>query len=269
MAPQTTLAQLNELLNRAEARGVAIIRHMQRPDQYAATFDSFRRYIDEIDQFYVLVNLVEDQLPLFEPARREKLTHNLVNLRWQVCIVEVNATQVFIVRIGASNRPLPLGARDFLIRRRDRLTEIDAYYDQFNEKHALPKIEIELIEAVRSLLDRAIGKTQSLTDFLADAMQESVEAQNGNRLRSPNEIGTAPPKRKPVEFRVKVVHGRFYADGMSLQAVAEACADMKMTMDDLARQLEVSRSQLSLMLNGADAMPSRIHDALRNFLRKP
>jgi hypothetical protein len=267
MAPSTTITQLNELLNKAEAQGVAIIRRLAQPDDFAASFDGFRDYIDEIDQFYVLVDLVEEQLPKFEADRRDKLTHNLVNLRWQVCIVEVNATQVFILRIESGSRSLPLGSRDFLLRRRERLGEIADFYDRFNEKYALPKIQADLVEAVRALLDRSIVKAQSLTEFLADAMQESMVAQSGPALRSPSEFGM-PIKRKPVEFRVRLVHGRYFADGLSLQAVAEACADSKMTMDDLARQLGISRSQLSLILNGADAMPSRIHDALRNFLRK-
>src|SRR5262245_33660116 len=99
MAPSASHTQLNELLNKAETQGMAIIRRLAQPDDFATSFDGFRSYIDEIDQFYVLVDRVEEQLPAFDSGRREKLTHNLVNLRWQVCIVEVNATQVFILRI--------------------------------------------------------------------------------------------------------------------------------------------------------------------------
>lgn len=265
MAPNTTITQLNELLNKAEAQGVAIIRRLAQPDGFAASFDGFRSYIDEIDQFYVLVDQVEGQLPVFDPARRDKLAHNLVNLRWQVCIVEVNATQVFILRISDSS--LPPGSRDFLLRRRERVGEIAAFYDRFSDKYALPEIETTLVDTVIRLLDGAIGKSQSLADFLADAMRESMSVQTTTGLRSPSEFGM-PIKRKPVELRVRVVHGRYYADGTSLQAVAEACAESKMTMDDLARQLGITRPQLSQMLNGADAMPSRIHDELRSFLRK-
>lgn len=271
MAGQTTLAQLNDLLNKAELQGVSIIRRIAEPDSFAASFDTFRNYIDEIDKFYVLVDLVEGQLPQFEHGRREKLAHNLVNLRWQVCIVEVNATRIFIVRIGEHGRSVPLGARDFLTRRRDRLGEISSYYDSFGEAHALPKIETELIDTVRRLLDNTIGKSQSLPDLLAEAMQHSNEepvAQPPLRLRSPSEIASPVQKRKPIEFKVKVVYGRYYAEGMSVQAVAEACAESKMTMDDLAQQLGVNRTQLGLMLNGADAMSKRIYEDLREFLRK-
>lgn len=268
MAPSTTITQLNELLNKAEAQGVAIIRRLAQPDDFAGSFDGFRSYIDEIDQFYVLVDRVEERLPEFDAGRREKLTYNLVNLRWQVCIVEVNATQIFILRVEAGNRGMPPGSRDFLMRRRARLGEITTFYDRFNEEYDLPEIEATLIGTVTRLLDSAIGKSQSLTDFLADAMQESLTTQPAQQLRNPSEFGM-PIKRKPVEFRVRMVHGRYYADGMSVQAVAEACADSKMTMDDLARQLGITRPQLGQILNGAEAMPSRIHDALRNFLRKP
>lgn len=268
MPGQTTISQLNDLLNKAELHGVSIIRRMAEPDKFATSFDDFRKYIDEIDKFYVLVDLVEDQLPLFEQARREKLTHNLVNLRWQVCIVEVNATRIFIVRIGELGRSMPLGSRDFLARRRDRLGEITTFYDRFGEAHTLPRIETELVDTVRRLLDNVIGKSHSLPELLAEAMQQSdAEVVQQSRLRSPSEITSVTQKRKPVEFKVKVVYGRYYADGMSLQAVAEACAEQKMTMDALAQKLGVNRTQLGLMLNGADAMTKRIYDELRDFLR--
>ncbi|QDO98670.1 hypothetical protein FNB15_15900 [Ferrovibrio terrae] len=271
MPAPTKLAQLNDLLNKAELHGVAIIRKMAEPEKFAASFDQFRGYIDEIDKFYVLVDLVEDQLPLFEAARRDKLAHNLVNLRWQVCIVEVNATRIFILQIGEKGRSMPFGSRDFLQRRRDRLGDIDLFYDRFGEQHGLPKLQAELVDTVRRLLDNVIGKSSSLPDLLADAMEQSRDEPviQQPRLRSPGEItGSVTQKRRPAELKVKVVYGRYYADGMSLQAVAEACAESKMTMDQLAQQLGVNRTQLGLMLNGADAMSKRIYEDLRDFLRK-
>lgn len=269
------IAQLNDLLNKAELHGVAIIRKMAEPEKFAVSFDQFRGYIDEIDKFYVLVDLVEDQLPLFEAARRDKLAHNLVNLRWQVCIVEVNATRIFILQIGEKGRSMPFGSRDFLQRRRDRLGDIDLFYDRFGEQHGLPKLQTELVDTVRRLLDNVIGKSSSLPDLLAEAMEQSQDEPVIQQppLRAPGEIvsgmaGGVTPKRKPAELKVKVVYGRYYADGMSLQAVAEACAESKMTMDQLAQQLGVNRTQLGLMLNGADAMSKRIYEDLRDFLRK-
>jgi len=274
MPASTKIAQLNDLLNKAELHGVAIIRKMAEPDRFAASFDSFRGYIDEIDKFYVLVDLVEDQLPLFEAARRDKLAHNLVNLRWQVCIVEVNATRIFILQVGEKGRSMPFGSRDFLQRRRDRLTDIAVFHDRFGEQHSLPKLQTELVDTVRRLLDNVIGKSSSLPDLLAEAMQQSRDEPAASttmqpRLRAPGEIaGAVTQKRRPAELKVKVVYGRYYADGMSLQAVAEACAESKMTMDELAQQLGLNRTQLGLMLNGADAMSKRIYEELRDFLRK-
>ncbi|MFN3402356.1 MAG: hypothetical protein ACK4Z4_18605, partial [Ferrovibrio sp.] len=112
-----------------------------------------------------------------------------------------------------------------------------------------------------------------LPDLLAEAMEQSrdepVMTQMQPRLRSPGEIaGAIAQKRRPTELKVKVVYGRYYVDGMSLQAVAEACAESKMTMDQLAQQLGLNRTQLGLMLNGADAMSKRIYEELRDFLRK-
>ncbi len=273
MPASTKIAQLNDLLNKAELQGVAIIRKMAEPDSFAASFDSFRGYIDEIDKFYVLVDLVEDQLPLFESARRERLAHNLVNLRWQVCIGEVNATRIFILQIGEQGRSMPFGSREFLQRRRDRLSDIDLYYDRFGEQHALPKLQTELVDTVRRLLDNVIGKSSSLPDLLAEAMEQSrdepVMTQMQPRLRSPGEIaGGITQKRRPTELKVKVVYGRYYADGNSQQAVAEACAETRMTMDELAQKLGLNRTQLGLILNGADPMSKRIYEELRDFLRK-
>lgn len=273
MPAPTKLAQLNDLINKAELHGVAIIRKMAEPDSFAASFDDFRGYIDEIDKFYVLVDLVEDQLPLFENARRDRLAHNLVNLRWQVCIVEVNATRIFILQVGEKGRSMPFGSREFLQRRRDRLGDIDLFYDRFGEQHGLPKLQTELVDTVRRLLDNVIGRSSSLPDLLAEAMEQSQDEPAAMtmqpRLRSPGEIaGGVTQKRRPAELKVKVIYGRYYADGMSQQAIAEACAESKMTMEQLAQQLGLNRTQLGLILNGADPMTKRIYEELRDFLRK-
>lgn len=268
MQNPATNTRIHDLLNLAEMQGMSIIQRLAQPDSFTASFDAFRNYIDEIDQFYVLVDEVEERLPQFSDERRDKLAHNLVNLRWQVCIVEVNATRVFIVSISSAGRGVPRLGRELLMRRRDRLGEIALYFDRYNEAYALPKLETELFEAVRRMLDRAIGSHLPLPDQLAEAMQQSLATSAEPRLRSTNDIAGIPLRRKPTELRVKVIHGQFYADDTSLQAVAEGCADAKMTMDDLALKLGVTRKQLNQMLNGADAMPRRIHDELRSFLRK-
>lgn len=274
MPTPTKIAQLNDLLNKAELQGVAIIRRMAEPDSFAASFDSFRGYIDDIDKFYVLVDLVEDQLPLFESERRDRLAHNLVNLRWQVCIVEVNATRIFILQVGEKGRSMPFGSREFLQRRRDRLSDIAGFYDRFGERHALPKLQTELVDTVRRLLDEVIGKSSSLPDLLAEAMEHSQDdpvaaAPMQPRPRSSGEMaGAIMQKRRPAELKVKVVYGRYYADSMSMQAVAEACAESRMTMEQLAQRLGLNRTQLGLILNGADPMTKRIYEELRDFLRK-
>src|SRR3546814_9013727 len=50
-------------------------------------------------------------------------------------IVEVDTTQIFLVRIGEARKPWPLGSRQFLERRLTRLGEIAEYYDEFGETY--------------------------------------------------------------------------------------------------------------------------------------
>lgn len=269
MPPVTTKTYLYDLLNKAELQGTGIIARAANAEAYADSFQTFRSYIDEIDKFYVLVDLVEDQLPLFDPTRQALLAKNLVNLRWQVCIVEVNATHVFLVRISSAKRALPLGSRDFLIQRSDGIGKIENFYSEFGQSHGLQPIAETLLNAVRQMLADQIDRTQSFSDFGADTPErQGWQTRSETPSLASKPAVTMQPIAKTVEFRVKTVYGRFYADKDAVKAVSDACASANMSMDDLAEQFGVSRTQLSLMLNGADAIPTRMVDEIRSLIAR-
>src|SRR5690606_41349218 len=75
-------------------------------------------------------------------------------IRWKITILELDTTRIYLVNITRSGRRLPLGAREFLMRRLDRLSEIAQYYDRFGEEHELTPLNQDLIEAVRKLLQQ-------------------------------------------------------------------------------------------------------------------
>ena len=62
--------------------------------------------------------------------------------------------------------------------------------------------------------------------------------------------------------------GRFYADRDTVIAVSDACRVAQLSMDDLARQMGMSRPALVLILNGTDPMARGAMEELRGFVRR-
>src|SRR3546814_11592319 len=80
----------------------------------------------------------------------------LAEIRWRITIVEVDTTQIFLVRIGEARKPWPLGSRQFLERRLTRLGEIAEYYDEFGETYQLSELGSALMHAGEDLLKAQI-----------------------------------------------------------------------------------------------------------------
>src|SRR5690606_31372426 len=103
--------------------------------------------------------------PEFEESKQQPLRKHLSKIRWKITILELDTTRIYLVNITRSGRRLPLGAREFLMRRLDRLSEIAQYYDRFGEEHELTPLNQDLIEAVRKLLQQGIDAAPKLDEF--------------------------------------------------------------------------------------------------------
>lgn len=265
-----------KLLAQVEKQGLEIANRYRSGADMTGDFRGFRNFIEKVDHFYVFIDLVEERLPEFETDKQAALAKHLAEIRWRITIVEVDTTQIFLVRIGEGRKSWPLGSRQFLERRLTRLGEIAAYYDEFGEKYQLPPLGEALLLAVEDLLKAQLERAPDLDDFTLDLHQpDMISATPEHALRRPEDF-TAPRRLDPAparpagyrtaSFRVRELHGRFYAERDSISAIAEACRVSHVSMDDLARQLGMSRPALALILSGTDPMTTTTLDGLRKFL---
>ncbi|MFC3675218.1 hypothetical protein [Ferrovibrio xuzhouensis] len=265
-----------KLLAQVEKQGLEIAERYRDGADMTGDYRGFRNFIEKVDHFYVFVDLVEERLPQFESDKHAALAKHLAEIRWRITIVEVDTTQIFLVRIGEARKPWPLGSRQFLERRLTRLGEIAEYYDEFGETYQLPELGGALMHAVEDLLKAQITRAPGLDDFSADFRSYSaISATPARSLRRPEDFVTSRgadaaraklPGYRTAAFRVREMDGRFFAERDSISAVAEACRVSHVSMDDLARQLGMSRPALALILSGSDPMSSATLEGLRKFL---
>lgn len=257
------------LLAEVEKEGIDIVdRYQNGRDLGRARYQDFRRFVEKVDHFYVFIDLVEERLPQFDPDKQEALAKHLAEIRWRIVIVEVDTTQVFLLRIGQSRQPWPLGSREFLQRRLVRLGEIAEFYNQYGERYQLPALGEELLTAVTELLKSQIARAPGLEDFTADAAMAEISATPAiprRRRKLPAPASALPTKPRAV-FRIKEMAGRYYADRDAIVAVADACRVAQVSMDQLAVKLGISRPALVLILNGTDPMSNTMVEQLRGFV---
>lgn len=258
-----------------------------RNDQnLSANFSDYKRFVEKMEHFYVFVDLVDGRIPEFEESKQKPLRKHLSKIRWKITILELDTTRIYLINISRSGRRLPLGSREFLMRRLDRLSEIAQYYDRFGEEHELaPPISEELIESVRQLLKDSIDKAPRLDEFQPAPPPPRLSATpSGSSSASSNPVTPAagallPPDAVaaarqsapqlpglPAKLNVKEQWGRFFVEKGSIVAVSQACKMAALSLDQLAQRIGVSRVALTLMLSGQDPMPRPAMEKLQQFM---
>jgi hypothetical protein len=265
------------LLAQVEKQGLDIAEAYRSGDSISAQFTDFKRFIEKVDHFYVFIDLVEERLPGFDADKREALARHLVDIRWRITVVEVDTTQIFLVRIGETHKPWPLGSREFLQRRLGRLGEISAYFDRFGEQYELPPLSDVMLRAVENLLKAQIERAPALADFSDHAasyvvptgravrpadMALRLDSGSRRHARGPRPV----PRIAPPPFRIREMEGRFYAERDGIVAVTEICRNANVTLDQLAVRMGISRPSLVLILNGSDPMSRPMMEQLQAFL---
>lgn len=267
------------LLAQVEKQGLDIAEAYRSGHGVSAEAKDFRRFIEKVDHFYVFIDLVEERLPGFDEDKRAALTRHLVDIRWRIVIVEVDTTQIFLVRIGETHKPWPLGSREFLQRRLGRLGEIGEFYDCFGEQYQLTPLSEVMLRAVEELLKQQIERAPALENFSEQSARYAARAgdlvkpetmvlrlDSGSGRRAAER--RPPPRREPPPFRIREMDGRFYAERDGIVAVSEICRNANVTLDQLAVRMGVSRPSLVLMLNGNDPMSRPFMEQLQAFLDK-
>lgn len=253
----------------------------------SANFSDYKRFVEKMEHFYVFVDLVDGRIPEFDESKQKPLRKHLSKIRWKITILELDTTRIYLINITRSGRRLPLGSREFLMRRLDRLSEIAQYYDRFGEEYELaPPISEELIESVRQLLKEGIEKAPRLEEFQPAPPPPRLSATPSMSSPSHNPITPAagallPPDMVaarhasahassmpslPAKLNVKEQWGRFFVEKGSIVAVSQACKMAALSLDQLATRIGVSRVALTLMLSGQDPMPRPAMEKLQQFM---
>lgn len=273
-----------KLVGVVENQSRELLAFCRNEQNLSANFSDYKRFVEKMEHFYVFVDLVDGRIPEFDEAKQKPLRKHLSKIRWKITILELDTTRIYLINISRSGRRLPLGSREFLMRRLDRLSEIAQYYDRFGEEHELaPPISEELIESVRQLLKDSIEKAPRLDEFSPAPPPPRLSATpSGTASANHNPVTPAagallPPDTVaarhasampslPPKLNVKEQWGRFFVEKGSIVAVSQACKMAALSLDQLAQRIGVSRVALTLMLSGQDPMPRPAMEKLQQFM---
>lgn len=273
-----------KLVGVVENQSRELLAFCRNEQNLSANFSDYKRFVEKMEHFYVFVDLVDGRIPEFDETKQKPLRKHLSKIRWKITILELDTTRIYLINISRSGRRLPLGSREFLMRRLDRLSEIAQYYDRFGEEHELaPPISEELIESVRALLKESIEKAPRLDEFTPappppqlSATPRSVSSPSHNPI-TPAAGALLPPDMVaarhassmpslPAKLNVKEQWGRFFVEKGSIVAVSQACKMAALSLDQLAQRIGVTRVALTLMLSGQDPMPRPAMEKLQQFM---
>ncbi|WP_298721157.1 hypothetical protein [uncultured Ferrovibrio sp.] len=263
-----------KLVGVVENQSRELLAFCQNQKNLSGHFADYKRFVEKIEHFYVFVDLVDGRIPEFEESKQQPLRKHLSKIRWKITILELDTTRIYLINISRSGRRLPLGAREFLMRRLDRLSEIAQYYDRFGEEHDLTPLNEELVEAVRKLLEQNIENAPKLDEFQPAPPPPRLSATPSAPppLVAPEAVSVprplATPKLPPLPSKINVREqwGRFYVEKGSIVAVSQACKSAAISLDQLAARIGVSRVALTLMLSGQDPMPRPAVEKLQKFM---
>lgn len=110
-------------------------------------------------------------------------------------------------------------------------------------------------------------------DFDADYVAQKAKeiAQKAAAAGPKPEAKTGTPGLARRDFRLKVrdeADGYKYIEGNGLAVITESCRVANTTIDELAKNLELSRPGLVLILNGRDPVSTELLKTLRRFVRR-
>lgn len=254
-------------------------------DGITARFSDFRGFIEQLDYFQVFVDLVEGRLSDLEPEKQAAQAKNLADIRWRMLLLELESVRLFLRRTDESGRAWPLGSRQFLQRRQQRLAEITRQGEAMRQ--AAP--DAGLLGELTERLQAELGHSPMLDDFAdgpaapkgfmpADdfgaaaaaspqpASQRAAQPAPRPAARKPRPKPVAPVP-VPASLKIRTTDGGLiYLDGSASAAISDACRRARTSLDDLADHIGISRGALVLMLSGSDPVTLPVFNNLKTFL---
>lgn len=179
------------LVAQVERQAASIVRSYDDGNGVADSYAAFRDFTERLDQFHVFVALVEGKLGNIAASRRDAQAQMLMDIRWRMMMLEIDAMQGFMTRFLASGKPWPLGSQKFLDRREARLDEIIAFQQDGAAQYGLVAPDEDQIASVRGQFTGQSGLSLPLDDFSQPGLNERLPSFDAAPEDEPA-IDTAP-----------------------------------------------------------------------------
>jgi hypothetical protein len=234
-------------------------------------FADFQTFIGQLGEFQLFIDMVENRLGAFEPEKQAAQAKNLAVIRWGMLQLEIEANSLFLDRMAASGRPWPMGSQRFLGRRLTRLDEISSFHVEHGAAYQLGAPNAATMQKIRDQVGAQMDSSLSLDDFrhapTAFAPEPLVERRAAPRPKVVKPVAAPAPKRI-LSLQVKDADGYQYIVEDGLAVMTEACTVVGVSIDELAKGLELSRPGLVLILNGRDPVGKPLLKTLRRFIAR-
>jgi hypothetical protein len=181
------------MIAQVERQAGAIARRYAADDNILDRFSDFRAFIDQLGEFHLFIDMVENRLGGFEPEGRADQVRKLCLIRWSALEIEIEVSSRFLDRMATGSKPWPMGSQKFLRRRLTRLDDIAAFHAAHGAEYELTAPNVGLMQNIRDRVEAQIGNSVPLADFgAASPPPEMPEA------APPDEPAAAAPMPLPV-----------------------------------------------------------------------
>lgn len=222
---------------------------------------------------------MDNRLPQLKLDKKRELHKHVSQIRWKVMTLMVETSMIYLRNMHDSNRPMPMGAGEFLNSRLNRMQDIDEHFVKYGVEHQLKPLREGILEDSEAIIRELVARCMKLSVFERDP--DPVHATGGTPLlsKTPEHHGSLDGRplsawaealrdQEPLSLPMRSEWGRFFMTNDATEIVLAACRRKHISLEELARQLNVSRVSLGLMIRGADAMPREIAANLESFVEQ-
>jgi hypothetical protein len=164
------------MIAQVERQAGAIARRYAADDNILDRFSDFRGFIDQLGEFHLFIDMVENRLGSFELEDRAAQVRKLCIIRWSALEIEIEVSSRFLDRMATGAKPWPMGSQKFLRRRLTRLDDIAGFHAAHGTEYDLTPPNVALMQNIRDRVEAQIGNSVPLADFGAAAPPPMPEA---------------------------------------------------------------------------------------------
>lgn len=153
------------LIAQVERQAGVIARRYGGDDRIMDHFAAFRTFVDQLAEFHLFVDMVENRLGTFEPESRAAQVRKLSTIRWAALEMELEVSSRFLDRMATGGKPWPMGSQKFLRRRLTRLDDIAGFHAAHGAAYDMAPPSLGLMQNIRDRVAAQIDNSVPLADF--------------------------------------------------------------------------------------------------------